>query len=468
MLLAAMLAGAAACTGRSGMGASLTANIARIYTPADRTSRFMLNGAMLDGSVTGKAYFDASADGRTALAWVDTVLYFVSENGVDSLGTDIGTAEISCDGRSALFVSGNRLCRYSLDTRTSEVIDEGIATLVQFAFSPNGECVMYTANYEDAPNEYRTKLYKDGSAAPALTNRNAVVIAVGDNAGTVWYYDITAHALCADVNGERKEVSRDVGASTNYNFTNDLGEVIFSTTDSREVFYRLKDGLTTELGEGFGYSLKTDVYSISKVNLFSYVNDVDSFLNGFYMLRKKGTESYIYSLGYLDGRGKAKLFTEQAFKYLLSEDGSRVLWLGIDGMYAAGTDGKAKKIAENTVDIIDGGDGRTVWYQTDDLSLWMMKGSGSPREIDEDVERAAVFGGVCWYIKDYKNGSGTLMKTDGGEPEEALANAARIDRRAGQLLVYADPMNDGTRTLYTLYIFTQETGLKKIAEGVEP
>ena len=80
MMLAVMLAGAAACTGRSGMGASLGANIARVYTPADRTSRFMLNGAMLEGTVTGKAYFDDVEVAERELRPVDGLYSSVYRN----------------------------------------------------------------------------------------------------------------------------------------------------------------------------------------------------------------------------------------------------------------------------------------------------------------------------------------------------------------------------------------------------
>lgn len=467
MLLAALLLGLCACA-KTVPGAHLTANIARVYTPENRTSRFVLNGTELEGSVIGKAYFDAAADGRTALAWVDTVLYFVSEKGVDSLGTDIGTAEISCDGKSALYLMGDMLYSYSLETRESRVVDTSVASVIQFAFSPHGECAVYTVSYDEEPDVYRTMLLKEGWITPVLEGKNAVVLAVSDDAKTIWYYDINAQALCAEADGVRTEVSKECGAATNYNFTNDLNEVIFSTDDSREIFYRLSDGLTCELGTGFGYSLKTDVYSISKVNLFAYVNDVNSFLDGFFMLRRKGQESYIYTLGYLSAKGAVKTIAEEAYKYLISADGKRVLWLGIDGLYSAGASGKAQRIAEDAVDIIDGGDGNTVYYQSSALSLFMIKGSGKPEKLDTLVESAAVFGGECWYIKEYKNGAGTLMRTGGGEAEKALENAARIDLRAGQLMIYADPVNDGTKTLYTLYIYTQETGLKLISEGVEP
>ena len=473
-MLIALLAGACACSGRAGVGAMLGSNIARVYTPDDRTSRFIMNGTELEGTVTGKAYFDAAADGRSALAWVDTVLYFVSEKGVAPLGADIGTAEISCDGKTALFLAGSELYRYSVETGSSEVIDEGITQVVQFAFSPKGGSVMYTACYEDAPEEYRTKLYKDGKLSPALSDRNAVVIAVNDPADTVWYFDITAQALCAEVNGERTEVSKECGAATNYNFTNDLNEVIFSTSEdrefsnsvSREVFYRLKDGLTCELGTGFGYSLKTDVYSISKVNLFAYVNDASSFLDGYYMLRQKTDDGYVYSLGYLDKKGKATLFTEQAYKYLTAEDGSRIVWLGADGLFGVTPSGKTTKLAEDVSDLvgIDGGD---LYYISEAGSLLVIKGNGSPKKLDTGVRLAETFGGACWYVKDYKNGAGTLMKISGGEPENALENVARLDRRAGQLLIYADPMSDGTKTVYTLWIYTA-AGLNKTAEGVEP
>lgn len=460
------------CAKKAGVGAMLDSNIARVYTPSDRISRFFLNGTELDGTVTGKAYFDAAADGRTALAWVDTVLYFVSEKGVDNLGTGISIAEISYDGSFALYQMGNELCMYSVETRESKTVDSGISAVIQFAFSPSGETVMYTAAYEDAPEEYRTMMLRGGSVSPALEGRPVVALAVSNDADIVYTFNYAEGTFCADVNGETRVISKECGASSNYNFTEDLDEVIFSTDEGawsqqteREIFYRLSDGATAELGRGFGYSLKTDVYSISKVNMFTYINAVDSFLDGMFMLRTSVEGGYLYSVGYIDEKCAVRSLVTGALKYEVVPDGSGVIWLGVGGLTRTDLNGKSTRIADSAADFAV--DGNTVYYVTAAGELFRIKG-GRAEKLDSSVSSIGAFNGACVYIRNYSDGTGTFCAyTDGGISEIA-GNAVRFDRRCGQLLVYTDPVSVGSKDVYTLLLSSDGREFKKAAEGVDP
>lgn len=448
-------------------GPLLGANIARVYTPASRESRFILNGEPIEGSVVGKAYFDAAADGRTALAWVDTVVYFVSEKGVDRLGAGISTAELSFKGDEAFYQLGDKLYKYSLETRSSEVVDEGIMSVIQFAISPSGASVMFTAVYNDAPGEYRTKLLRGGSLAPALEGMAGAVIAVSDDAETVWYMD-PSKGFCADVGGETRVVSAECDAASNYNFTSDLGEVIFSTKDGRQILYRLGDGKTSELGTGFGYSIKTEIYSMSKVTLFSYINDVLTFENGLFMLRNTVGESYAYTVGLIRDDFSVSILAENAKKYAASPDGERIIWLKDEALYSTDMSGKTEELSSSAVSFDLSPDGKTLLFITSEGLLYSVK-DGSFTEIDGSVSSCAALDGCFIYIKDKTGQTGTLCSHSAeGGTRELMPNVSRFNKRHGQVLVYADPEAYGDTDVYTLFISTNGLGLTKISEGVEP
>ena len=467
LILLAVLLSLSACAVKAGSGTKLSCNIARIYTPATRESRFVMNGELIDGSVTGKAYFTASADGRTTLAWVDTVLYFVSENGIDSLGTGISTAEISFDGKTALWFQDNSIKRYSLDTREIDVLDTGVSSVIQFAESPGGNIIMFTASYEGDEREYRTKMYKDGVLTEVFGDITAVVLAVSDDAGLIYYSDLNA-GFCVEVNGEKRVISTECGAATNYNFTRDLGEVIFNTDDMRQVYYRLRDGRTTEIGHNFGYTLKTDVYGISDVNMFCYTNDIDTFENGLFMTRETKDETYLYTIGLIDKTGNIGVLVESTEKYEVSGDNSRIFWVGVNGLMETDMKGNTKQICDTVVDFAaNKGNSTGVYYISGSNTLFYHDRSKRDFKVGTNVTDFAITGfQECAYIS-----NGGLYYQLGQGPQNGMifqSGAVRFDTRAGQILYYADPVEKDGKTTYTLYVSTDAKNFTKLFEGVEP
>lgn len=472
LILSSLLVLSACGAKKAEVGAKLSTNIARYYTPDTRESRFAVNGSPLEGSVIGKAYFDTAADGKSALAWVDTVLYYVSVNGVESLGSGISTAELSYDGKLAFFLMDGKLYMFSAETREKAVLEEGVSALTQLAVSPGHTMVYYTAEYSDGA--VRTMKYADGSLSVYWEDANKIALAVTDDASALYYYD-KKEGFCAEVNGEARVISADCGAATNYNFNADLSEVIFSTNDKSysdpestegndEIFYRLSDGRTTNLGKGFGFTLKTDEFSISKITLFSYINNIKTFTNGFYLFRQTLEDSYLYSIGLIDGNGNMKMLCENAVDYQTSPDGSRVVWLTTGILHATDTGGKTKELANNVLDFKLSEDGKYAYYITGANSLFRVSMNGKEEKLDSSVSSLACVGAVCVYIKD----NGELWYAEGKTKEKALDNASRLDRRAGHLLVYSNESEENGTKLYTLHISTDGKGFTWFAEGVEP
>ncbi|MCR5611786.1 MAG: hypothetical protein K6F68_08185 [Clostridiales bacterium] len=464
LALAALFA-LTACARKAETGKMIKDNIARVYTPGTRESFFVKNGEMLAGSVVGKLFFTTAADGNSALGWVDTVLYFIDEKGPVLLGTGISTAEISLDGRLALYVMENDLYMYSRDTRESKVVDSGIDSIYQFAVSPHSGCVMFTATYQDAPEELRTKLYKDGTLTTVIEKENSVVMAVTDDANRFWYSDMSGSLIVSE-NGQKKTVATGCGAGSNYNFTVGLDEVTFTADDDTQYFYRLRDDKLIKLGTGFGYTLKTDLFSISDVTVFCYINDVETFTNGLFLFDP--TDGNVYSVGYIDGDGKLTMLLENALKYKIAPDASKIFWLGPDNsLYETVLNGKATLLAKDVNDFGITEDGTAVYYIAASGSLFKTCGTRSDK-LDTGVSKLAVFRSYCAYIKDVRSDKGTLFYTVGGESVKLMENAVRFEERKGQLLVYTDPAESNGSTLYTLYISEDGKTFHKIKEGVEP
>ncbi|MBO4562834.1 MAG: hypothetical protein J5772_04400 [Clostridia bacterium] len=473
ILLLALLAGLTACGRRTETGDLLSTNIARVYMKDERSSCFVKDGERIEGEVRGKAYIDIAADGNTALAWVDSIVYFVSEQGIDMLGSGIDAAEISFDGRIALFMLGDKLMRFSAESRASFAIAEGVYDIVQTAISPNSESIVFTAVFEGEGASMRSMLFREGELTPVLTDGSDIVLAVSDDASTIYYFDSAEQALCVQHNGEKTVISTECGAASSYNFTRDLSEVAYFTEGRKTVVWRLSDGLTADLGTGFGYTLKTEVYSMSKLTLPTYINGTGSFLNGLWARRDRADSGdYLFSIAYIDEKGEVDWIVLGADEgYKVSSDAKRVIWQEYDKIYMTDLSGKTTTLAGDAVSFTAEGDCKTVYYISLAGSLFEVKRAGEPKKLDTGVSRIEAMGGGCAYIKDRaegETGSGTLCFAKDGKTQEIMGGAVRFEKRSGQLIVYTDPVISGEDVLYTVRFTVNGTDLELIADGVEP
>ena len=461
-LALAALTAAALCACGGNTASRLEHNVARFYSRDTRESRFTIDGKLVDGSVRGVAYMETSARGDTSLAWVDTALYFVSEKGVDALGTGIGTAEISFDGQLALFLEGDELKCYRLEDRSISALDTGISAVIQFAISPESKSIVFTAVYgeEETP---RAMLYKDGELTRLFADRSVVVLAVSDDAGLIWYYDSDEASFCAQENGETVTVSKDCAAGTNFNFTNDLKEVEYDTADGVNRLFRLASKKETELGEGFDITLKTDVYSISTVTLFTYINDADTFTNGLWQKRVRYDGGAVYSVGHIDNNGEITWLAENASKCEAAPDGSRVIWLKGGQLYSTDLKGNNTLLSSDADGFALTGDGSETYFVSNGV-IYYVRGTGKASRFDTDVSEIKMLGNVCVYLKQ----DGRLMAAEKGVGKEVMSGAARLDQRAGQLIVYTDPVEADGEKLYRAYVTADGRSFGQVGENIRP
>ena len=471
-LLAALilLSGLTACGRKPETGDKLKSNVARAYSRGDRCSRFFRDAAPIAGEVSGKAYLDAAANGSAALAWVDSLVYFVSEKGVEPLGSGISAAEISFDGNTAYYLLDGVFMRYSADTGEKTGLVTGVDSVVQIAISPGAECAVLTAEFTEGGQ--RSVLIKGGEVSPVLTDGRDTVLAVSDGADIVYYFDASSREFRVEKDGESILISRECGAASSFNFTNDLSEVSFLTDSRKTEIYRLSDGLSVSLGTGFGYTLKTDVYSMNTVTWPVYINGVGSFLNGLWARRDR-TEAgeYLFSIAYVDKNGADWIVLGAADGFKVSDDAKRIIWMEYDQLKLTEVSGKTTLLARDVSAFTCGGDCGKAYYISNAGSLFEVGKGGKPKKLDSAVSFAEAVGGGCAYIKNMTagdDGSGTLVFFKDGKAREIMAGASYFETRSGQLMLFASPEKTEYGVLYTLYLTADGVNWTEAARSVDP
>lgn len=474
ILLAATLSAVCACTVKIDSGDSVTTNIARVFTTDDRVSKFVKDGVQLEGSVKGKAEVDVSAYSNTTLAWVDNmVVYFVSEKGIDQLGTDISSAEISFDGACAYYLTDSKFMRFDAADRRSTVLDDGISAVYQIAISPSSKCAVLTGLRVGEATKPFTALYRDGACIPLFEGREVTVIAISDDGKICYYIDEEQHAFCVSSGGYETIISIDCDGTSTYNFSHDLSEATYITKDRSNRLFRLSDKLDVELCEGFGYTLKTDVYSIARGTYPAYINQVNSFTNGLWLRRKQQEGVNFYDIGLVDQNGGMKWLAENCRKYKVIDSQSRILWTAGGKLYSTSFAGRTKQLADEVVTFTAMDDGSYTYYISSANSIFAIKGKGGAKKLDTHVYALETIGDYCYYIKDKAEGeaeetTGKLCRANGTSIEEVMENAVRFDKRCGQLMVYTEPVKEGEDIYYDVYFTADGLEWKLMGSRVEP
>jgi hypothetical protein len=474
LMALAFAASFCACGPKLEAGSQLAHNVARTFTKEDRISHFIIDGREVGGSMTGYAVIDASADGRTALAEVNSIsVAFVSEAGVDMLGTSVFNAEISFDGKVACYVDGENFMLYSVDSRSGKVLAENIYAVKQIAISPSSRCIGLSALYTGDGEKASTVLIKDGVTTPILEDVNASIIAVSDDGSLYYYIDRGSNDFWVCANGERKLISEEFGANSVFNFTRDLSEVSYLTAAGVNMLFRLEDGSNRELCEGFGFTLKTNIYSISRGEVPVYINDVDSFLSGLFVRYKSLNGERYYDVGLVGDDGAISWLVEDCRDYQVIASQGRILSTLGSVLRSTDLKGKTKQLATDVVSFKATEDGKYTYYQSAANSLFMIKGTGNPKRIETGVSSFALLNGYCFYICGKPAGeeletAGKLMRTDGKNTVDMGKNAVRFDTRAGQLLVYTDPAGTGDEVTYGLAYTSDGENFTAEFTGVEP
>ncbi len=464
LLLAVIMTAAlclCACTpGVTNDGTRVKDNVARMYERTERKSHFLLNDKKIEGDVTGMAFMSTSAFGDKSLAWVgSSTLYFVSENGVDELGKGIEIAEISFDGRVALWLEGDKLYKYCVDDRSKTVLAEGLDSVVQFSISPNSKTILATVVYSGENSGKYVTLKCDDSGVNEIS-RSMICFAVSDDGNLMYYYDQETKSFTVKEGDEIYAISGKLSSVTNYNFTRDLREVTFNDAEGVNHLFRLDSKKDTTLGSGFGITEKTDVFSISTVNFYTYINDIDTFCNGVWNERRTVDESYVYDIGYIDGDGEVTWLVKEAVKCYVPQDQSKVIWLSPMARLNVTNvkTGKTTELAQDAASFDCTLDGSRIYYVSMADSLFTVKGTGKAQKVSGAVAEYAVMGGVCAFITE----DGALHYAEGSKVKnvDSISNAVRFDKRVGMLIMYANQQPGvGEEDVYVYDAYTSVNGV---------
>lgn len=448
--------------GASGDGGFVCDNIARVYDKANNTSRFVLNNTLIEGDVDGKAYLDASARGRTTLAWTyDTTLYFVSENGIDFLGDGVTTAEISFDGRLCVYLIGNELRCYFADTRTSSVIDSGMEAIRQISISPNSKRVMYTTIPNDASAD-QTRIWDGNTITDYYAQTTSM--AISDDGQTIYYMSTADNSFCVEHDGAATLISDSVTSTSSFNFTRDLSEVTFDE-GGQNVLYRLSDKSKTDLGGGFGFTEKTDVYSISTVTLYTYINDCATFTDGLWMARSRDLtdqSTYLYDIAYIDKNGDIEKLVTSAADYQIVRADNSIYWQSGTELYRTTINGKTVRLAKNVSvkAFAVTKSGKYAYCLSDGGVLYSIKGKTVKKLASSVTSMAAIEDRLAYVCEP----DGDLYFAEGTDCTYVMSGANDIDRRAGMLICFADGGDSG---LYDAYFSIDGKSYILLQSGVE-
>ncbi len=469
-LTALILLSAFACACTGGMakneGTRLSGNVARIYEREARTSHFAIDGDILPDEVKGMAYMSTSADGETSLAWVNSTLYFVSEKGVDKLGSGIETAEISFDGRIAVWQDGQSVYRYTLEDRGIKEILTGVERLIQLSISPDSSTMLCTVLPEGAAEgQYVTTIF-EGDTSRELS-RSMICFAVSNDASIMYYYDMETRAFTVRSGDEVYAISKNCSATTNYNFTRDLSEVTYDDVSGLNHLFCLDTKADTTLGRGFGVTEKTDVFSISTITVFTYINDVTSFRGGLWSERHTEDERTYYDIGYINSAGEISWLAKDAVQYKTSPDQSKVIYIDpfkkLVEVKALGS--KTKTLANDAASFDMSGD--IIYYVSAANSLFALKGSSAAKKVAGQVKSYAALNGVCAFITE--DGSLHYAEYTKVSDVAGVSSAVRFDKRASMLILYANESEyaDGT-AIYDAYLSKDAKTFTLAFNGVEP
>lgn len=471
LLLALLMISAAfcACTGGSTVkneGGRLKSNIARIYEREPRKSHFAVDGELIEGDVTGMAYMSTSAFGDNSLAWVSSNLYFVSAKGIDKLGSGIETAEISFDGRIALWQDGSSVYRYCVDDRSITEIMTGVGSVVQFSISPHSSTMLCTAVMADDPAEQYVTTIFDSEGSRELS-RSMICFAVSDDAKLMYYYDMETKALTVKQGDEVYPISKNCSASTSYNFTRDLKELTYDDASGTNHLFCLEGKRDTTLGGGFGITEKTDVFSISTVSYYTYINDMDTFRGGLWSAKYTVDNIVSYDVGYINAAGEISWLVKEAVSYEVQPDQSRVVYTDALGRLVSvnSMGGRAKQLATDVNDFeLCGGN---IYYLSAANTLFMIKGVGKPAKVAGGVADFAVLGDTCAFIT--SDGGVHYAKLAKVTDVDGISSAVRFDRRVSMLILYTnESVDEEGLKLYDAYLSKDGKSFTPAFTGVQP
>jgi hypothetical protein len=362
---------------------------------------------IIEKSKSGFTDIQTSTDGSASLVIAedgdDAVIYYISDKVQEIIDVpDYAKCEISGNGNAFVFLSGNKQNEYTLtlyrDGKT-EVLTEEADNGVALNISPNGSAVTWGEEFDYDDYSFKTMLYVNG--AVENLGKSLDVYGISDNVKNIYFQK--GEGIYAQKSFE--EDSRIKIASSEYSpyftFNDDLSQAVVAVSDdSRIRSYFYESGKeAVKLGNEY-YSLMTPLYysgttDLKKALYFTYESDYD-----------------IYGL---DKDLKPYKIVSGVDEYMLSPDGTELLYIKRDKLYSIATSDKDNKEKELYADVVNfsvSDDFKNIYFKNEDGELYYLKSAGKAEAVsyDFDYDYYFVKGDSVYYLEGTEVFCGTKGK----------------------------------------------------------
>ncbi|MBO4385035.1 MAG: hypothetical protein J5854_06415 [Clostridia bacterium] len=387
-------------------------SISYYYKDDEGSTRFFYDGVLLDGSVAGYVSAFLSCDGSVGIFSAGTELYRVDGQGIKKIfPAGVLRAALSLDNNTIVFTTSTQLHIYRSDTDSIETVKpDGISGIPAIAAANDGSAVAYTVTAPDG--KYAAYIHENGESR--LLAEDAYVLAVGENAKTVWYMKPENSALYRMKGSRTKLIAENVSGLVEFN--RDLSEAIFDVGGVTN--YSRNGSRAKVLVEGASvYTTKPQCASTNGGEAATgSVADCSTLFNCvFYtpLTSSQDQSQKSYNVYFIDRFCRSRELAIGAASFSIY--GDKVALIVDRALYTMdrGDPGTAVKLADGVFSFSVKNDG-TFYVLALDQKLYYLEGSSS-LPLDSNVIHQVLAGGRCLYLKDYSR-TGTLMLADGRVP----------------------------------------------------
>jgi hypothetical protein len=462
VLLLVIIAVAAALMLSSG-GGGLPTGLTYPFQNSDGEYIFVYNGKAEDSVEGTISSGDMSLDQKTYWFIVrdgnERILYVVSKGKLTEVDDEVYSVVISNNGKKIAYLkdqSGYEADLYVYDTasKKKQLVDNGAYTNKSMVFSPDGGTLAYAADYDSSDGTFVTKLSKGGNRGDKFGD-NLTVFGVS-NGGSYVYYDQDpdkSDGIFVRTSREDIKLFSERYASLRCFFNNTRTEILFS--DSERTYVSVRGGDRISVCRDVARGILNDF------------GDVKTFKNRF--LRCSG------GVYYIGGKYEAQRATTDTSAQL-ANNGKALLYQVNSGRINRITNFKTLE-GEQVADERDvyryaaSTNGKTVYYLNADEELYVVKGTGTPAKIADDVDRFVLSpkGDRVFFISDVssRNDLGALYTSTAAAKKVKVKDSGEVYRYAltstsDSVFFIKDPSGGYGQLWYS----SGGAGFKKIADDI--
>lgn len=408
----------------------------------DGKTEILMDAKLLDFTIDGEvdtAYSSLDGAGYCALT-KEGDLYYVDKSQAKKIASDIKSFRFGISGNGGAYLTkDNDLYTFTVKGATAKIAGE--LNNPYYVTSPNGKCVLYTANNDDG----ELVLYCYNGSESEQYGKNVRPIAIAD--GAKYAYAVTTDDSALNVYDSKGERSKLADDTARYIFNQDFSQVIF--TANGKLFYSAKgEQKITICKETECYPVQT-YYNNAYHGAGCVIAPFDNLLGHVYaigdnlaILEKDGDEIE-YS----------KIVTGVS-DYDISEDGSTIVYKKNSKLYTVKAKAQAEPtlLAEEVTSFDTDADCKHIYYLNEDDELMYIKGTSKPQKITADIKDWAMCKTTGYVF--YKDSDGALNYTKNGSKYSKIADDVfdiAVSDSTAYYIYKTEADDESGKDEYTLY-----------------